>query len=182
MLKQIIVFASVVLATLALIPAMAHVFEMRDDYRTVQQIYRGWSLLGFVVVAAQRLKGSAGQTFGMPADSADFRNYYFSNVGGRGTATPNTFGGFAMALDAAFHRFEYDGWHVVIEFDGVALDGVSSGHADLQRSGEPKRRITLAGKYRNAGSALASLSEKARAFVDEWDIKREEGESPFFVP
>jgi hypothetical protein len=38
---------------------MAHVLEMRsklmlphDDYRTVQQIYRGWSRLGFMVVAA----------------------------------------------------------------------------------------------------------------------------------
>lgn len=84
-----------------------------------------------------------------------------------------------MSLDAAFHRFEYDGWHVVIEFDGAALDGISSGHADLHRRGEPKRRIILAGKHKNTGSALASLSERARAFVDEWDIQRGEGASPF---
>ena len=118
----------------------------------------------------------------MTADSADSRNYYFFELAGEGAAIPNTFGGFAMSLGAAFHRFEYDGWHVMIEFDGVTLDGVSSGHAELQRRGEPKRRITLAGKYRNAGSALASLSERARALVDEWDIKRGEGGSPFFEP
>jgi hypothetical protein len=58
-MTQTLGFASIVLAALALAPAMAHVLEMRskltlsrDDYRTVQQIYRGWSLLGFVVVAA----------------------------------------------------------------------------------------------------------------------------------
>ncbi|MEJ8827150.1 hypothetical protein WKW80_35065 [Variovorax humicola] len=77
-----------------------------------------------------------------------------------------------MSPDAAVHRFEYDGWHVVVELDGSNLDGVSSGHADLQRNGEPKCRITLAGKHKDVASAIASLSEKARAFVDEWDIQR----------
>jgi hypothetical protein len=39
--------------------ALAHLLELpnkiglaRDDYLTVQQIYRGWALLGIVVVAA----------------------------------------------------------------------------------------------------------------------------------
>jgi hypothetical protein len=59
MLTQWVGFASAVLAALALAPAMAHVLEMRgklalsrDEYRTVQRIYRGWSRLGVVVVAA----------------------------------------------------------------------------------------------------------------------------------
>lgn len=40
-------------------PAMAHLLEMpnkirlpRDEYLTVQQIYRGWALLGIVVIGA----------------------------------------------------------------------------------------------------------------------------------
>lgn len=44
---------------LALAPAMAHLLELpnkinlsREDYLKVQQIYRGWALLGFVVVGA----------------------------------------------------------------------------------------------------------------------------------
>jgi hypothetical protein len=59
MLTQTIAFSSVVLAALALVPAMAHVLEMhskmalsRADYKTVQQLYRGWSLAGVVVVGA----------------------------------------------------------------------------------------------------------------------------------
>jgi hypothetical protein len=52
-------FLSLVFAALALAPAMAHVLELpnkinlsREDYLTVQQIYRGWALLGFVVAGA----------------------------------------------------------------------------------------------------------------------------------
>ena len=85
-----------------------------------------------------------------------------------------------MSPDAvAVHRFEYDGWFVVIELDGSTVDCVSAGHADLQWKGERKCRITLAGKYKDVPSAISSLSERARAFVDEWDIKRAEAASPF---
>jgi Domain of unknown function (DUF1772) len=52
-------FLSLVFAALALAPAMAHVLELPnkmplspDAYLTVQQIYRGWALLGFVVAGA----------------------------------------------------------------------------------------------------------------------------------
>jgi hypothetical protein len=52
-------FLSLLFAALALAPAMAHLLELpnkinlsREDYLTVQQIYRGWALLGFVVVGA----------------------------------------------------------------------------------------------------------------------------------
>jgi membrane protease YdiL (CAAX protease family) len=52
-------FLSVLFAALALAPALAHLFELpnkiglsRDEYLTVQQIYSGWALLGFVVWAA----------------------------------------------------------------------------------------------------------------------------------
>lgn len=52
-------FFSLLLAALALAPALAHLLELpnkiglsRDDYLTVQQIYRGWALLGFVVAGA----------------------------------------------------------------------------------------------------------------------------------
>jgi hypothetical protein len=52
-------FSSLLFVALALAPALAHLLELpnkiglaRDDYLTVQQIYRGWALLGVVVVAA----------------------------------------------------------------------------------------------------------------------------------
>jgi hypothetical protein len=52
-------FCSVFFVALALVPLMAHLLELphkihlsREDYFTVQQIYRGWSLLGLVTFAA----------------------------------------------------------------------------------------------------------------------------------
>jgi hypothetical protein len=52
-------FLAVVLTALALVPAGAHLFELpgklalsRDDYFLVQEIYRGWSLFGVVLVGA----------------------------------------------------------------------------------------------------------------------------------
>jgi hypothetical protein len=52
-------FLSLLFAALALAPAMAHLLELpnkmplsHDEYLTVQQIYRGWALLGFVVAGA----------------------------------------------------------------------------------------------------------------------------------
>jgi hypothetical protein len=52
-------FASLLFTALALGPALAHLLELpnkialgRDDYFTVQQIYRGWALLGIVVFGA----------------------------------------------------------------------------------------------------------------------------------
>ena len=52
-------FLSLFLVALALAPAMAHLLELpnkmtlsRDEYFIVQQIYRGWALLGVVVIGA----------------------------------------------------------------------------------------------------------------------------------
>ncbi|MGZ8154715.1 MAG: DUF1772 domain-containing protein [Burkholderiales bacterium] len=52
-------FSSLLFAALALAPALAHLLELpnkiglaRDEYLIVQQIYRGWALLGFVVFGA----------------------------------------------------------------------------------------------------------------------------------
>ena len=52
-------FFSLLFAALALGPALAHLLELpnkmglsRADYLTVQQIYRGWALLGVVVFGA----------------------------------------------------------------------------------------------------------------------------------
>jgi hypothetical protein len=52
-------FISLLFAGLAMAPAFAHLLELpnkinlpRDEYFTVQQIYRGWALLGIVVVGA----------------------------------------------------------------------------------------------------------------------------------
>jgi len=57
--QKTIYFLSLLFAALALGPAMAHALELpnkinlsRDDYLIVQQIYRGWALLGIVVFGA----------------------------------------------------------------------------------------------------------------------------------
>lgn len=52
-------FVALIFTALAFAPAIAHLLEMpnkmnlsREDYLTVQQIYRGWALLGIVVAGA----------------------------------------------------------------------------------------------------------------------------------
>jgi hypothetical protein len=52
-------FLSLFFTALALAPAMAHLLELpnkiglpRDAYLIVQQIYRGWALLGVIVISA----------------------------------------------------------------------------------------------------------------------------------
>jgi hypothetical protein len=52
-------FIALLFAALALGPALAHLLELpnkiglsREDYFAVQQIYRGWALLGIVVIGA----------------------------------------------------------------------------------------------------------------------------------
>ena len=56
---DILRFLSLFAAAVALAPALAHVFELPnkirlplDQYRIVQQLYRGWAFLGIVVVTA----------------------------------------------------------------------------------------------------------------------------------
>jgi ribose/xylose/arabinose/galactoside ABC-type transport system permease subunit len=56
---KVFYFLALFLASLALGPALAHLLELpnkinlsRADYLTVQQIYRGWALLGIVVAGA----------------------------------------------------------------------------------------------------------------------------------
>lgn len=55
----LIEFLAIVLTALALVPAAAHVMELpnklsmtREAYLIVQRIYRGWNLIGIVVIAA----------------------------------------------------------------------------------------------------------------------------------
>jgi hypothetical protein len=57
--QKTIYFLSLLFSALALAPAMAHLLELpnkinlsRDEYLTVQQIYRGWNLLAIVVFGA----------------------------------------------------------------------------------------------------------------------------------
>jgi hypothetical protein len=52
-------FIAIILTALALVPAGAHLLELvhkitldRAQYLTVQQLYRGWALLGAVLIAA----------------------------------------------------------------------------------------------------------------------------------
>jgi hypothetical protein len=57
--RSVVRFCSVLFVALTLAPALAHLLELphkiqlpRDEYFVVQQIYRGWSLLGVVILAA----------------------------------------------------------------------------------------------------------------------------------
>lgn len=84
-----------------------------------------------------------------------------------------------MSPNAALHRFEYDGWLVVIELDGSTSESICSGHADLQWRDGHRCRIALAGKYSDHASAVAALLARSRAFIDDWDIRRAESASPF---
>jgi hypothetical protein len=59
MAHTVIRFFALLFAALAMVPAAAHALELprkvslsSEQYLTVQQIYRGWSLLGVVVVLA----------------------------------------------------------------------------------------------------------------------------------
>jgi hypothetical protein len=66
-------FLSLLFAALAFAPAAAHLLELpnkiglsREAYLTAQQLYRGWALLGIVVVGA--LLSTFAWTFTFPAD------------------------------------------------------------------------------------------------------------------
>jgi len=59
MIPDLLRFASVMLTAIAMAGGFAHLLELprkiemsREDYLTVQQIYRGWALLGIAVVGA----------------------------------------------------------------------------------------------------------------------------------
>jgi hypothetical protein len=59
---RIVRFLALVVTALALIPAGAHLLELpgklsmtREEYFIVQDIYRGWALVGFVLVGAVAL-------------------------------------------------------------------------------------------------------------------------------
>jgi hypothetical protein len=59
MTQRFIWFCALFFTGLAMVPAAAHLSELpnkmhltRDDYLTVQQIYRGWAMFGVIVVAA----------------------------------------------------------------------------------------------------------------------------------
>jgi hypothetical protein len=59
MALQLVRFLGLLLVALALAPALAHALELpnkirlpREQYLTVQQLYRGWNRLGFIVIGA----------------------------------------------------------------------------------------------------------------------------------
>ncbi|MFA7096633.1 MAG: DUF1772 domain-containing protein [Gammaproteobacteria bacterium] len=59
MAVQVVRFLALLFTALTLAPALAHLLELpnkiglsRDAYLTVQQVYRGWALLGIVVAGA----------------------------------------------------------------------------------------------------------------------------------
>jgi hypothetical protein len=58
-IQSVIQFCAILFTALALVPALAHAMELpnkmrlpREHYLTVQSIYRGWALVGVLVVGA----------------------------------------------------------------------------------------------------------------------------------
>jgi hypothetical protein len=58
-IQSVIQFCAILFTALALVPALAHAMELpnkmrlpRESYLTVQSIYRGWALIGVLVVGA----------------------------------------------------------------------------------------------------------------------------------
>ncbi len=59
MVSRAVAFIAIILTALALVPGGAHLFELpnkigmtQEQYFTVQGIYRGWALFGFVLIPA----------------------------------------------------------------------------------------------------------------------------------
>ncbi|HXF52953.1 MAG TPA: DUF1772 domain-containing protein [Hyphomicrobiaceae bacterium] len=57
--RKVLLFVTLTFVVLSLVPAGAHLFELpnkiglpADQYMTVQRIYQGWALFGFVVIPA----------------------------------------------------------------------------------------------------------------------------------
>jgi hypothetical protein len=66
----------------------------------------------------------------------------------------------------AEHSFNYRGWEVVVQLDGIAADGCVSGHAQLH-AGNYSCRLVLAGRYQDGAGAMSALARKARALIDD---------------
>jgi hypothetical protein len=69
MMVRILQFIAMLLTALYFVPGGAHVLELankidldQDPYMTVQQIYRGWALLGLLPIAAIVVNGLAALT------------------------------------------------------------------------------------------------------------------------
>jgi hypothetical protein len=59
MMSRAVAFIAIILTALSLVPSGAHLFELpnkigltQEQYFTVQSIYRGWALFGFVLIPA----------------------------------------------------------------------------------------------------------------------------------
>jgi hypothetical protein len=78
MARRFIWFCALFFTGVAMVPAAAHLSELpnkielrRDDYLTVQQIYRGWAMFGIAVVAA--LASTIALAWSLRARRAPFR-------------------------------------------------------------------------------------------------------------
>ncbi len=67
------------------------------------------------------------------------------------------------------HRFAYRGWNISIRLDRAHVDGPIAGCADLQQDDRPSRRIVVDEPYRDGGTALRCMTQRARSMVDDWE-------------
>ena len=93
------------------------------------------------------------------------------------TASPS--GAASQQAPKAEHRFNYRGWEVVVQLDGIAADGCVSGHAQLH-AGNYSCRLVLASRFHDGAGAIGALARKARALIDDREAlaalsKRDDG-------
>lgn len=87
----------------------------------------------------------------------------------------------ALAGNHAGHHFNYQGWDVTLQLDGVSREGHVSGHADL-RAGNYSCRLVLATPHGDGASALRALAQRARTLIADREalaasIKRSGGDT-----
>jgi hypothetical protein len=83
------------------------------------------------------------------------------------------------ADDTEVSRFEDGTWSVRIHFARARLDSPATSHADVYRDGAYKCRLSLVGHRHDAASATVALTDRARAFISEWDSRGHTGDTAF---
>lgn len=71
-----------------------------------------------------------------------------------------------MESHHAAHKFNYLGWQVLVQLDGLSDDGRIKAHAEARFGSRPASHFKLQGEHRNSGGAIAELAQTARTYID----------------
>ena len=70
--------------------------------------------------------------------------------------------------NTVLHQFLYRGWNVSIRLERAEAEGPIAGRADLRFGDDRAHRIVVDEPYRDGGSALRQVAQRARLLVDDW--------------